>query len=143
MECPILDKNLEKYTWIPSLPHAEILRLMGEMDILAFPSLFEGFGLVITEAMSQGTPVITTERTAGPDIITNGLDGWIIEAGSTEALTGVLEHLESDRLLVASAGDNAYKKALSRTWENYGTELAQSVKDGLLEKSILTTHDTR
>jgi glycosyltransferase involved in cell wall biosynthesis len=37
------------------MPHNEVLKLMRENDVLVFPSLFEGFGLVITEAMSQGT----------------------------------------------------------------------------------------
>jgi glycosyltransferase involved in cell wall biosynthesis len=47
----------------------EVLREMQRHDVLVFPSLFEGFGLVIVEAMSQGLPVITTSHTAGPDII--------------------------------------------------------------------------
>jgi glycosyltransferase involved in cell wall biosynthesis len=37
-------------------------------DVLVFPSLFDGFGMVITEAMSQGTPVIVSERSAGPGL---------------------------------------------------------------------------
>ena len=58
--CPALNRVLEKHRWFPSLPHSDILRLMHASDALLFPSLFEGFGLVITEAMSQGTPVIQT-----------------------------------------------------------------------------------
>ena len=50
---------------------------MKEHDVLIFPSLFEGFGLVITEAMAQGTPVITTDRTAGPDVISDNENGCL------------------------------------------------------------------
>jgi len=71
-DCPALNQALDIHRWIPSLPHEGILQLMREHDLLVFPSLFEGFGLVITEAMAQGTPVITTDRTAGPDIIKDG-----------------------------------------------------------------------
>src|SRR5206468_9345000 len=97
--------------WIPSLPHQQILKLMHEHDVLVFPSLFEGFGLVITEAMSQGTPVITTERTVGPDIIDHGQNGWIVEAGSTEALQQAIEELIFKPELVAETGLKAIETA--------------------------------
>src|SRR5688572_24728068 len=75
--CPALDSELKKvHRYIPALSHADTLNLMRSHDVLVFPSLFEGFGLVITEAMSQGTPVITTDRTAGPDLIRADENGW-------------------------------------------------------------------
>ena len=81
--CNVLNLALEKHKWIPSLSHDQVLACMREHDVFVFPSLFEGFGLVITEAMSQGVPVITTDRTAGPDIIKDEEDGWIVPAGSS------------------------------------------------------------
>ena len=92
-DCPALDRELAKHRWIPSLPHERVLEEMRAHHVLVFPSLFEGFGLVITEAMSQGLPVITTERTAGPDLIKHGENGWLVKAGSTEALVQQLEML--------------------------------------------------
>lgn len=127
-ECAVLDNNLKKHRWIPSLPHAGILKQMAEHDVLVFPSLFEGFGLVITEAMSQGTPVITTERTAGPDLIAHGHNGWLIEAGSTQALQEMLENLLLHPHQIANAGKAARDTARSRPWEVYGKELAEAVR---------------
>src|SRR5690606_7763290 len=80
-DCKALNLALEQHNWIPSLSHDQVLACMREHDVFVFPSLFEGFGLVITEAMSQGIPVITTDRTAGPDLIENEKDGWIVPAG--------------------------------------------------------------
>lgn len=138
-ECKALDAALETCKWIPSLPHNEILKLMRDMDLLAFPSLFEGFGLVITEAMSQGTPVITTDRTAGPDVITPGKDGWIIEAGSTEALTECLNDIIKHQEILESYGKEAMKTAAKRPWNVYGTELAERINGCFVNegKSIL------
>ena len=100
---------------------------MQEHDVLLFPSLFEGFGLVITEAMSQGTPVITTDRTAGPDLIDHGENGWIVEAGSTLALKTCIEQLIEKPETIVKVGKAAIETARKRPWEVYGKELAEAI----------------
>ncbi|MGI4022361.1 MAG: glycosyltransferase family 4 protein [Janthinobacterium lividum] len=126
-DCLALDKALAKHKWIPSLAHAKVLKLMHEHDVLVFPSLFEGFGLVITEAMSQGTPVITTDRTAGPDLIKHGENGWLIEAGSTNALQVAIEEILAKPDVIAKIGRAAMETASKRTWEVYGRELVDAI----------------
>ena len=121
--CPALKKALAVVRYIPSLPHVEILKLMATHDLLVFPSLFEGFGLVVTEAMSQGTPVITTERTCGPDIITSGKDGWIIPAGTAEPIRELLEILIARPEKLQQVGESARQTAAARPWRCYGEEM--------------------
>ncbi|WP_072530990.1 glycosyltransferase family 4 protein [Bacteroides ilei] len=123
-----LKESLSKVNYIPSLPHNEILKLMSNHDLFIFPSLFEGFGLVITEAMSQGTPVITTDRTCGADIITNGVDGWVIQAGTSEPLKKLLHKFINDPIILVNAGKKAMETASKRPWSVYEKELAESVK---------------
>src|SRR5207237_1326634 len=82
--CAPLESAVRKHRWLPTLSHAGVLREMQSHDVLVLPSLFEGFGLVILEAMAQGTPVITTDHTAGPDVIENGTDGFIVLVRSAE-----------------------------------------------------------
>lgn len=127
--CKALNNALSEHKYIPSLPHHKILEQMRMHDVLVFPSLFEGFGLVITEAMSQGTPVITTERTAGPDLIRHGENGWLTKAGSTNALIETLEALVFQPSMIIEAGHLAMETARLRPWEKYGQELAQSISD--------------
>lgn len=125
--CPALDAALAKHRWIETMPHAQVLKTMREHDVLVFPSLFEGFGLVITEAMAQGTPVITTDRTAGPDVITNGHDGWFTAAGSVDELQASIEKLLLKPALIADAGKAAIHTASKRNWQVYGKELADLI----------------
>jgi len=126
-DCAALNQALSRHKWIPSLPHQEILKLMREHDVLVFPSLFEGFGLVITEAMSQGTPVITTDRTAGPDLIQHGKNGWLIEAGSTPAIKEIIDGIIQDKSIIETVGKAARETAASRPWQTYSTELAGAI----------------
>ncbi len=129
--CQALDQALTRHRWIPTLPHAGILQLMRENDVLLFPSLFEGFGLVITEAMSQGMPVITTERTAGPDLIEHGQNGWLIKAGSEAALFGAIDNLLLAPESIQVAGRAAMDTASRRPWKLYGQELAASISSNI------------
>ncbi|WP_235841632.1 glycosyltransferase family 4 protein [Confluentibacter sediminis] len=126
-DCVPLNKALLKHKWIPSLPHDQILKLMQDHDVLLFPSLFEGFGLVITEAMSQGTPVITTDRTAGPDLIEHGHNGWLVQAGSIDALQDCIQLLINKPEKIAEAGKAAIETARKRPWSVYGQELAEAI----------------
>ena len=95
-DCAPLNDALKRHRWIPTLPHDGVLREMSRNDVFVFPSLFEGFGLVILEAMSQGLPVITTENTAGPDLITEGESGFIVPIRSAQAIAEKLDLLARD-----------------------------------------------
>ena len=110
---------LDRHKWIPSLPHDELLAEMSRHDVLVLPSLHEGFGLVIPEAMAQGLVVITTPHTAGPDIITDGANGFIVPIRSAEAIEEKLNYLMTDRKLLSEMKRAAQGKAASLRWETY------------------------
>lgn len=126
--CPALKEALKKHHHIPYLSHDKILELMREFDVLIFPSLFEGFGLVITEAMSQGTPVLTTNRTCGNDFIKDGENGWIVDAADTDALKNKINNIIQNRSQLSSIGKKAMDTALKRPWSMYENELSNAIK---------------
>ncbi|MDO9372925.1 MAG: glycosyltransferase family 4 protein [Ferruginibacter sp.] len=126
-DCAPMNSALEQHRYINGLPHNQVLEEMRSHDILVFPSLFDGFGLVITEAMSQGTPVITTQNSAGPDLIEHGKNGWLVEAGSTEQLRAAIEHLIEHPEEIAEAGKAAMDSARLRPWSVFRKELAEAV----------------
>lgn len=130
-DCAPLDAALKKYRWIDSLPHSGILDAMREHDVFVFPSLFEGFGLVLTEALSQGMPIISTNHTCAPDIIEDGREGFIIPIRDAEIISEKLTRLHEDRALLQSMKVAALARAKSLSWQLY--------KDGLVDvaKEIL------
>lgn len=128
--CAPLDRALNNYRYIPSLPHHQILNEMEKHDVFVFPSLFEGFGLVILEAMSRGLPVIATPHTAGPDIIKDGHDGYIIPIRSHEAIAEKLEKLADDADLLMQLKAAALEKAGHFSWQRYQEHISQVVNNG-------------
>jgi len=127
--CRPLDQAVRDHRWLPSLSHERVLLEMRQHDVLIFPSLFEGFGLAITEAMSQGIPVITTAHTAGPDIIDDGVDGFIVPIRSAEAIAEKLELLARDRERLRAMKISARKKAQIHRWENYRRALVTMAQE--------------
>jgi alpha-maltose-1-phosphate synthase len=119
---------LDRHRWLPSLPHDELLAEMSRHDVLALPSLHEGFGLVILEAMAQGLVVITTPHTAGPDLIADAVDGFIVPIRSSEAIEERLTRLIVDKKLLAEMKLAARRKAEMRPWETYRQEFASMAR---------------
>ena len=125
---PVLRAAFERHRWIESAPHAQVLRLMREHDVLVFPSLFDGFGLVILEAMAQGTVVIATPNTAAPDLLDDGRDGWIVPIRSADAIAEQLARLAGDRDLLAGMSEAARQSAARRTWSEFHRLTVEAVK---------------
>jgi glycosyltransferase involved in cell wall biosynthesis len=129
--CRPLTSALKEHRWIPSLPNAAVLEQMGLHDVLVFPSLFEGFGLVILEALSQGLPVITTPNTAGPDVLVDGTDGFIIPIRSSQAIAEKLEHLIRHPEIRRDMSVSAERTAKKLTWQKFRASLATTVLSSL------------
>lgn len=127
-QCRPLDAALQTHHWIDSLPHTEILHLMHQQDVLVFPSLFEGFGLVLTEALSQGIPIIATPHTCATDIIEDGKEGIITPIRDADAICHALETLHLDRERLHTMKENALERAAAITWKHYQAQLVQAVK---------------
>ncbi len=128
---------LERHHWIPSLPHDELLQEMARHDVLVLPSLHEGFGLVMSEAMGQGLVVITTPQTAGPDLIEEGVDGFIVPIRSAVAIEEKLVLLMRDRDWLQAMQAAARQKALVLTWENYRPRLVRLARE-VVGKGVAT-----
>lgn len=114
---------------IPSVPHFKLNSYYSSANVLVFPSLVEGFGLVLTEAMACGIPIITTPNTAGPDLITDGVEGFIIPIRDVEALKEKLEWCYLHPQELADMGKKARQKAEQTTWNLYRDRLASKVID--------------
>jgi starch synthase len=130
-ECRPLDQALRVHRWIPSISHGALLEEMSHHDVMVFPSLFEGFGLVILEAMSQGVPVIATPNTAAPDFVGDGDDGFIVPIRDGDAIAEKLEMLTLDRDLLAAMSHAALRKAAAHSWEEYRHSIVTTVSSVL------------
>jgi glycosyltransferase involved in cell wall biosynthesis len=92
---------------------------MKQCDLIALPSIAEGFGLVILEAMACGVPVLCTTSTGGADFIQHRQNGLLIEPGSAEAIRQELDWVLTHRDELFQIGEAARVEAAKHTWAAY------------------------
>ncbi len=127
--CKPIDDWLNKSNWEPSLPHADVLAKMAQCEVLILPSLAEGFGLVVLEAMSQGMTVIVSDHTGAADVVEHGVNGFIVPIRSPEAISQHLELLASEPDRLMAMREAAHQTALHQTWSKYRKELVRHIID--------------
>lgn len=80
----------DRISWITSVPNAEIPATMAGHDVLVLPSRYDGWGAVVNEALSVGTPVICSDMCGASDLIRSPAMGGITKAGSVASLAAAL-----------------------------------------------------
>lgn len=95
----------------------EARAIMAELDVVVHAPVYEGFGLVILEAMAAGKPVVINDAPGGPsEIVAAGETGLIVPAGSAEALAGAILRLATDpgeRQRLGLAGAAHYRRSFT------------------------------
>jgi glycosyltransferase involved in cell wall biosynthesis len=126
-----LADHSESFRYLGAIPRVRLLEVMREVDLFVFPSLAEGFGLVIGEAMAAGLPVLTTVNTGGPELIDDGREGWCIPAHDSEALRERIEWAYHNRDALYEMGGLARRKAERWTWADYRKRLIRELSRNL------------
>lgn len=91
----------------------------GKSSVLVHPSLADGFGYVVAEAMASGVPVIVTSSTGASDLIVDGHNGYIVPPGDSDAIRDRLAHLAAHPALLREMGHAARDTARSLTFEKF------------------------
>jgi glycosyltransferase involved in cell wall biosynthesis len=113
--------------WIGSVPKHEVHEWFSKCDAFVFPTLAEAWGLVVTEAMATGLPVVTTTECGAA--VRDGRDGFVVPAGSVEALEEKLRLLYKNRDLCTEMGKSGRALVEQRyTWAHYHRRLADAYR---------------
>jgi len=111
----IADLDMEQEVYLKGhIPNNDLITKINYSSILVMASSYEGFPMVIAEALTVGTPVITTDVGSISDVVTNGYNGYLIPQGSSqrvfaEKMALVLKdmHTFSKNALCSSTAFNA------------------------------------
>lgn len=93
-----------------TVPDETLHNFYRQCDLFVAPSLFESFGLIYPEAMQYGKPVIGCKTGGIPEIVTDGVDGLLVEPDNAMALAEALDRLMSDAALREKLGQAGIEK---------------------------------
>lgn len=124
-------RDLEGVKWHGPVARERVLEAFRQADLLVFPTLCDGFGLVVAEALSQGLPVVTTRQAGAADLIREGENGFLVEAGSAEALRAKLEEILGQRQALGKMRAACLKTAQENSRAKYQRVLIERIEGAL------------
>lgn len=113
------------------LPYTETMAVMASADIFSVPSWGEAFGIVYLEAMARGCPTIGCLDNGAADIITSGVDGFLVPPKDPQALAATFETLMADPELRRRIGEVARRTARGFTWDANVARLVALAEGGI------------
>jgi len=117
----------ERVTWLPQVPFDELRALLSGARAYAVPSLYEGFGLTVLEAMACGVPVVCSDAASLPEAA--GKAAVMVDATQPEALRAGLQQVLDDAALAASLRSRGLERARAMSWDRAAAELRQLYRD--------------
>ncbi|MEM6403746.1 MAG: glycosyltransferase family 1 protein [Cyanobacteria bacterium P01_D01_bin.116] len=120
----------ENISYLGKPDKSTLLELYNAADILIAPSLHEGFGITLIEAMACGTPVITANVSAMPEVI--GDAGILVEPNNYQLMADAVNNLQHNSVFRKQLIEKGLNRVKRFTWESTSEQIAQ-VYEGLLE----------
>jgi glycosyltransferase involved in cell wall biosynthesis len=108
-----LDSRVRALGFVPA---ADLAALYAGAAAFCFPSLMEGFGFPVLEAMAQGTPVVTSRGTSTEELAANA--GVLVDPRETESIAEGLGRVLDDRTLAARLAEAGRARAAEYTWSH-------------------------
>jgi glycosyltransferase involved in cell wall biosynthesis len=114
----------------------DIARYYAAADIFLFPTYYDTFGMVVSEAMASGLPVLTNRMAGAAELITDGVDGLLTErAWDAPAIAAILNRLDGDCELRMRLGAAARRRIEPLTWDRTAEETLGVYREVLAAQS--------
>jgi glycosyltransferase involved in cell wall biosynthesis len=107
------------YEHVPAVSRNQLQVYYARAQVLLFNALADGFGMVVSEAMSCGTPVLASRNSGAEMIMTDGEEGRLFPYGDDDVLCDILDWALSHPSELEEMGWHARRKATEWTWPDY------------------------
>jgi glycosyltransferase involved in cell wall biosynthesis len=125
---PEMEKIFKQYEggfrYFGKVPQEQLRDLYGQCSLFALCSVQDGFGVVLTQAMACGLPVLCSTNTGGSDVLTDGCEGYIVPIRDVQAIKERLLFLCEHPEACVEMGRRARTRAASTaSWDDYGSQM--------------------
>lgn len=105
----IINKNNLDVTFLGFIDDDTKNKILKESDIFVFPSLLEGYGMVLREVMSYGLPIVCFDNSAMPYLVENGINGILVENKNYEKMAQAISNIITHSSLRNKLSKGAYE----------------------------------
>ncbi len=132
---PILQVQVEELNltnqvkFLNYVPYDRLPTIINQAIALVFPSLWEGFGLPVLEAMACGTPVITSNLSSLPEVVGDAV--ILVNPSNTNEITEAMQKLANDTVLRSHFRTLSLNQARQFSWEKTGLATMEVLKQYL------------
>ncbi|MBT4594422.1 glycosyltransferase family 4 protein [bacterium] len=120
--------DVDGIKFLGSFSQEKLARIYQQASVFVFPSVSDGFGMVIAEAMASGLPVITTENTGACEILNDSEHGFILPIRDVDALAEKILWCYENREEAFQMGLAAQKHIQQFTWDVYGERIVEEYR---------------
>jgi len=124
-------------TIVDRVPEEDVVAAYRSHDVLAFPSTYEGFGMVLLEAMTQRLPVVATPAGCAGALVQHDHTGLIVPPREAAALASALERLLTDPTLRGRLADAAFRRVHDMSWTQTARATLSVYERALTERPVL------
>ena len=110
----------------------DVPSVLRELDLFVLPSLWEGFGLVLLEAMAAGRPVVASAVGPIPEVVVDGESGLLVPPGDPEALARAIVRVLEDAVLAERLG----RAGRARVEQVFGLDRMVERTDALYQELV-------
>jgi glycosyltransferase involved in cell wall biosynthesis len=130
------NRSTEDVDFIGPIPQGDLVAIMSSSHVMVLPSIEDGLGLVLAQAMACGCPIICSTNTGGEELLCEVRQASVVPIRNPEAIRNRLEQFCQDRCLREKASWDAIQ-AVKRPggWDTYGSRYAEVCQE-LVRKSV-------
>lgn len=121
---PLLARLARVVTILPPLRQHDLPSSWSRADVFLLPTIEDGFGMVVSQALASAVPVVCSANSCAQDIIDEGVTGWVVPIRNPESLIDRLRWCITHRNELAGMSQSLFGGFRPRTWADAATDLA-------------------
>jgi glycosyltransferase involved in cell wall biosynthesis len=125
-------------TFTGKQPQDSLSRAYAWGDVFVFPTVEDGYAVVLAQAAAAGLPILTTTNCSGPDLVREGDSGWVVPIRAPEALVERLRWADIHRVDLAAMADRVYADFQPRDWADVARDFERVCLEQLAQLSSPT-----
>lgn len=115
---PLIAQIKDKVELVPRQWQWELRKQYDWGDVFVFPTVEDGFAAVLSQAAANALPILATTNCAAPDLIRDGVTGWVLPIRSPEAFVSRLHWCDANRERLAEMVERIYREFVPRKWDD-------------------------